>query len=200
MAETGNEADRFNWQLPSYLVLGTSIVMLVLMLWSAYGSMLYVLLIAPILSLICLVSSGTALVRRRPRRSLSILLTLLAVLAASWVLFKNQGAIRPTLRWLLWSRDYKSEVLVQPAPANGEFRHIEWDGWGWDGAGDTYVYLVFDPADSLAVAAKSHQPGKFTGIPCTVPLVRRLEKQWYSVLFYTDERWGTPHWDCGMED
>jgi hypothetical protein len=38
----------------------------------------------------------------------------------------------------------KRKVLAQPASANGEFRHVEWDGWGWAGQ-DTTVYLVFDP-------------------------------------------------------
>ena len=31
-----------------------------------------------------------------------------------------------------WSHRYKVEVLAQPAPANGELKHIEWDGWGCD--------------------------------------------------------------------
>jgi hypothetical protein len=30
--------------------------------------------------------------------------------------------------------------------------------------------------------------------------VNRLESQWYAVMFYTDERWGKPHYDCGMND
>ena len=56
--------------------------------------------------------------------------------------------------------------------------------------GPTIVYLVFDPADSLSPAAKGHQPGKFSGIPCEVPRVQRLESHWYAVTFYTEESWG----------
>lgn len=97
--------------------------------------------------------------------------------------------VRTTARWLLWSGDYKSTVLVQPAAMNGELKHIEWDGWGFPGAGDTTVYLVFDPRDALASAARDHQPGRFIGIPCEVPDVRRLESHWYTVLFYTDQSW-----------
>jgi len=73
--------------------------------------------------------------------------------------------------------------------AVGELKHIEWDGWGWGGQ-DTTVYLVYDPADSLAAAAKGQKPGKFNGIPCEVLRVRRLESYWYTVQFYTNEFWG----------
>jgi hypothetical protein len=62
------------------------------------------------------------------------------------------------------------------------------DGWGFAGS-DTVVYVVFDPTNSLAGAAKSRAPGKFKGIPCEVSRVRRLESQWYSVVFYTDTDW-----------
>jgi hypothetical protein len=79
--------------------------------------------------------------------------------------------------------------LAQPQPTHGELKHVEWDGWGWGGQ-DTTVYLVFDPADLLSQAASSHHPGKYNGIPCEVFLVRRLESQWYTVQFYTDEWWG----------
>jgi hypothetical protein len=91
---------------------------------------------------------------------------------------------------LIWSRDYKAEVLAQKDSARGELKHVEWDGSGFPGAGDTTVYLVFDPTDALSAAAKSHRPGKFNGIPCEVSLVHRLESHWYAVRFYTDEWWG----------
>ena len=66
---------------------------------------------------------------------------------------------------------------------------MEWDGWGFPGAGDTNVYLVFDPSDSLISASKSRSPGKYKGMPCEIYRVRRLESQWYSVVFYTDTDW-----------
>ena len=90
-------------------------------------------------------------------------------------------------RWLMWSRSYKAEVLAQPKSANEELKHIEWDGWGWAGM-DTTVYLVFDPTDSLS-RAEGHHPGKYNGIPCKVPFVKRLEDKWYTVQFYTDQQW-----------
>ena len=75
------------------------------------------------------------------------LVALVAALAVYGV--KNSSAIL----WRIGSRRYKAKVLAEPASANGEFRHIEWDGWGWAGQ-DTTEYLVFDPTDALSVAAE----------------------------------------------
>jgi hypothetical protein len=200
VVEKGAERGRLNWRLPLYVVAGASIVLLSLMVYSADGDLLYILVIAPLVCLICLVLLLTAAILKRSRQFLSTLLTLVAFIAVSGALLKNEGTLRPSIRWLLWSHRFKAEVMAQQNPSNAELKHIEWDGWGFPGAGDTTVYLVFDPTDSLAVAAKSHQPGKFHGIPCTVPRVSRLEGRWYAVLFYTDERWGKQHWDCGMKD
>ena len=90
-------------------------------------------------------------------------------------------------RWLIWSGRYKAQVLAASNPANGELRHIEWDGWGWAGM-DTTVYLVFDPTNALS-KANSHGPGKFPGIPCEIYSAKRLEDKWYTVQFYTDREW-----------
>ncbi len=94
-------------------------------------------------------------------------------------------------RWLIWSRSYKAEVLAGSDPANGELRHIEWDGWGWAGM-DTTVYLVFDPTNSLS-RATGPSPGKHAGIPCEIDRVKRLEDKWYTVQFYTDYDWKACH-------
>ena len=50
-------------------------------------------------------------------------------------------------------------------------------------------HLVFDPTDSLANAVNSTVPVRLSGIPCEVPGVSRLEKQWYAVRFFTSEDW-----------
>jgi hypothetical protein len=112
-----------------------------------------------------------------------VLLFLIAV-AIAW----NFYTIRTAARWFVRSHRYKAEVLAQPN-ATGELKHIEWDGWGWAGQ-DTTVYLVFDPTDWLSTASRNHRPGKFNGIPCEVPVVDRMEKNWYAVQFYTHEWWG----------
>jgi hypothetical protein len=126
------------------------------------------------------------------RHLLSILATLAIVWAIATSLFLYESehpvALRETARWLVWSREYKHEVLAQPTSARGDLKHIEWDGWGYVPAGNTTVYLVFDPTDS-ALTATRNQPGKFNGIPCEVYQVRRMENHWYALLFYTDQTW-----------
>ena len=95
--------------------------------------------------------------------------------------------VRDHVRWLLLSGSYKAQVLAQPP--SKELKHAEWDGWGFAGA-DTTVFLVFDPTDSLAGATKAPPPIKSEALPCEVVRIRRLARQWYAVLFYTDTYWG----------
>ncbi len=73
---------------------------------------------------------------------------------------------------------------------------MEWEATGFAGVANENVYLVFDPSDSLSTA---HSPGKSGGIPCPFRLVRRLERQWYSVWFYTDEDWSECPWSRAAE-
>jgi hypothetical protein len=117
-------------------------------------------------------------------------LAAVVLLAAALTLAWNTYTIRTAIKWFASSRDYKADVLTQPASVSGDLKHIEWDVSGWGPVGPTIVYLVFDPTDSLSAAAKSYRPGRFSGIPCEVPRVQRLESHWYAVTFYTEERWG----------
>ena len=188
MADKKTEASSFNWWLPSragFLTLFASILVAVCQADTALLLYLFFGLILIVFSIALLVYTVFGKGRRKR-------LTLLSTLAAVWVVsasvFVYHGHVRTTARWLVWSRNYKDKVLAQQAPANGEFRHVEWDGWGWAGQ-DTPVNLVFDPRDSLSAAASIRQPGKLDGIPCAVPEVSRLESQWYAVLFYTNEDW-----------
>jgi hypothetical protein len=48
------------------------------------------------------------------------------------------------------------------------------------------VFLVFYPTDSLAGAAEAPPPIKSGALPREVVRIRRLDRQWYAVLFYTD--------------
>jgi energy-coupling factor transporter transmembrane protein EcfT len=184
MSEKTAERDRFNWRLMLYAVLGTFVVFVSVAIWTSEG-IFYLLVVAPIISLFLLIFAKL----KKRRQRVSILSMLVVYWAVSAVLVANYSAIRETSRWLVWSRDYKAEVLTQKGSADGQFKHIEWDGWGFPGAGDTTVYLVFDPEDLLAAAARSDQHGTFSGIPCKVDHVRRLESHWYSVRLYTDEYW-----------
>jgi hypothetical protein len=188
--------NRFNWWLPLYAAIGTFVVCFAVAIWTS-EVFFYVLLVVPLISLILGGSSVIAAIAKKRHGSLALLSMLVSYWAISAVLVTNYSAIRAPARWLIWSHEYKSEVLAQATPSNGELKHIAWDGWGFPGAGDTTVYLVFDPTDALSAAAQSHRPGKFGGLPCEVPLVRRLESHWYAVLFYTDEWWGQDALDCG---
>ncbi len=185
MAEKMTEASPFNWRLPSCAALVAFAVSISIAVCPADIALFlyFFLLIVFTFELLVYTIFGEG---RRNR------LTLLSTLATLWIVsavfVANHVQIRTTARWLWRSRAYKDKVLAQQAPANGEFRHVEWDGWGWAGQ-DTTVFLVFDPRDSLSSAASIHQPGKFDGIPCAVPEVSRLESQWYAVRFYTNQDW-----------
>jgi hypothetical protein len=175
----------FNWWLPFFGGLGAVIALLPMMIFSKDIGFFVTIPTAAIVALILL----TVLTRALPRQSLAALLMITVFCVASWLLFRASDGVRTTARWLVHSKAYKTEVLALPNSNNGEFKHVEWDGWGFPGAGDTVAYLVFDPKDSRAVAAKSRSYGKFSGIPCEVFNVRRLENDWYAVYFYTDTNW-----------
>jgi hypothetical protein len=178
-------ANRFNWRLPLYGFVGAVIVVLPTTIFgNDVGTFLETGLIAAIIGLIVI-----AIVFRTMRRQSMAALSMVAVFGSGcWVLFDVAYDVHTTGRWLIQSGKYKAEVLAQPNSTNGELKHVEWDGWGFAGA-DTVEFLVFDPNDSLVAAARSRAPGKYSGIPCEVPSVRRLEKQWYTVEFYTDTYW-----------
>jgi hypothetical protein len=176
----------FGWRLPLYAAAGACVVFLPIMVCgSDMAVILYTFGAAPIIGILLLV---VVAVRRGLRQRLSALLVLVAYVTVTGALFMAHGQLRPTLRWLLWAHRYKAELLAAPDSANGELKHIEWDGWGWGGQ-DTVVYLVFDPTDALSTAAKGRSPGRMRGIPCEVFRVQRLESRWYAVAFYTNTDW-----------
>ena len=187
MAEKTIERDQFNWRLPFAALLGTPLIFLILAI-SQRESLVYLFFVVPIISLLLIVPAVYSAIGRNRIRCLSIL----SMLAIFWILsvplFKNYLAIRSAARWSIWSNDYQAQVTAQPIPANGNVKHLNWDAWGWGGE-NTEVYLVFDPSDSLSAAAKSHQPGKFDGLPCKVDRVFRLERNWYAAQFYTGTDW-----------
>jgi hypothetical protein len=152
------------------------------------------LIIVPILSIsmvliVLLIVVGTS----EDRRLALLILASLAILAGIPLLlyfseYRHPLAIHEAAKWLASSGEYKAEVQAEKGSANGELKHIGWDYSGPSFA-STAVYLVFDPSDSLASAAKSHQPGRFVGLPCKVYEVRRLESRWYAIVFYQGQDW-----------
>lgn len=190
ITEPRTKQKRFSWRLPFYAAVGESIALLLLFAYSADASLLYLVLVVPIFCLTFLILLLIAAIRKRPHQCLSIFVTIVAFLAVSGALLTEHNTLRPMLRWILWSHHYKAELLASPNSPKGELKHVEWDISGWGPIGPTIVYLVYDPTNSLSAAAKSHKPGQFSGIPCEVPRVQRLESHWYAVTFYTEESWG----------
>jgi hypothetical protein len=175
----------FNWQLPLYGALAAIFVLFPKMLFgNDAGAFLLTVLLGATVCVVLLI----VVVLKIRRQIISSLLVLVVFGAVCWALFRVSEDVRTVCRWTLHENAYKAEVLAQPSSMNARLKHVEWDGWGFAGS-DTVVYLVFDPNDSLASAARIGAPGKFNGIPCEVPHVRRLEHQWYTVLFYTDTDW-----------
>lgn len=190
-----SDPSRINWPVQLYAALIALVFFVAIGLCQADVSLfLYLFVVGPVLfvsSILLLLCVAISKNRRRYMRLLPTLVIFWAISAAFFTLdHKYPIAIRSAARWHVWFRDYKAQVLGQTLPPSGELRRIEWDEWGMFGQ-NTSVYLVFDPTDSLSDAARSHQPGKFNGIPCRVPLVRRLEANWYAVFAYTNQDpWG----------
>lgn len=188
MKETTQRQTPVNWWL---ILSAATFTAILFSLLAIFSSDITELLLFPGIGILIgftglLVIAFTA--RRKGRAFSTFALMLVAYGGVSFVCLMHRKTIRDSGRWLLWSRSYKAELMRQQKPSNGGFRHMEWDGWGWAGAGDTVEYLVFDPKDSLSAAA-SRTKGKLNGLPCEVPTVHRLESQWYAVVFYTDYDW-----------
>jgi hypothetical protein len=166
-----------------------------IMFTSDIGTLLYLIGVATVGTLALLLA--IALRRGRQQRIVSVTVFGAFLIVAVGVVISQQQ-IRPHLLWLVWSNRYKSEVLANAAVANGELKHAEWDGdgWGSGATGDWTGYVVFDPADSLSAATRNNVPTEYKGIPCKVILVRRLEKQWYSVVLDMNQFWDRMHPRC----
>ena len=184
MVETTAKEDWLNWWLPFYAMAAALVAFVSLIIWSADGNIAY-LLVALIVSL------GLALFAIRYRG------------ASAAVNFGNASCLFGCFVGLVqaffcYTQCLSVASLVESVQGQGfgTIDLLEWRveacgmGWlGFPGAGDTVVYLVFDPNNLLAAAARSQSPGKFGGIPCEVPSIRRMEGNWYTVRFYTETDW-----------
>jgi hypothetical protein len=189
MAENTLAQDRFDWRLLVLITIGALIVLVPITIYDDFAQFVFIIVITPIVSFVLLVIAILSAIHRKRWRGLSLISDLIPYCLISWVFLRSSAEVRAKGRWLLGSNKYKAEMLTQVAPENGELQHLEWDGFGFAGS-ETVVYLVLDPSGSLAQATKSRSAGKFDGIPCEVSLVQRLERNWYSVRFYTNSGWG----------
>jgi hypothetical protein len=196
MVERRNEAGKIDWRSLSYAAIFEFVVFVSLtILEEDILFPLAVVLVVPLLFITNIVVLLYATIRKRLRQLQQTLVTLAVLWAVpTFVLLYNLAnpfQLREMARWLVWSREYKAEVMAQPTSANGDLKHIEWDGSGFAGSARQSLVLAFDPEDTLSPVAKSHQ-GKFNGRSCMVARVYRLEMHWYAVLFYFNDTWG----DC----
>ncbi len=171
--------------MPLYAALAAVLVFLPSVI-SSKTDATYVFLVLPILVVVCI----CALLYAAFRRKLRLALMVATFCLVSGAIFLHGFEIRTFARWLLWSGQYKKEVLAQLAPPNGALKHIEWEASGWVGQ-DFTVFLVFDPTDSLSGRAQNDRSLKRSGIPCAdvVSRVQRMESHWYLVSFdaYMDQ-------------
>lgn len=177
--------ERFVWWFPICAAACSALALFPLTVSSSDLSViLYVVVTVPIVSLVLLGISYKCPGKQR----LTALSAFAVFVIFTAVLFVRFLDTRDAVRWLVFGKSFKAEVLAQPSPALTLLRHMEWEGWGFAGS-DTTVYLVFDPTDTLATAAKTRKSGKFGDLPCEVFRVRQREKEWYTVQFYTETDW-----------
>src|ERR1700679_267974 len=167
MARPAAPTDRFNWKLSAWAALGAIILFVTLVTEMFDFGLVVYFLFAAIAILTSLIIAIVLAVARLYRRCLSVAAMILVMLATSLILLRNDFLIHTWGRWITQGSQSRAAVLAQPTPSAGDLKHVEWDGWGW-GGNDTTVYLVFDPSDSLASAAKNHSPGRISPALCGV--------------------------------
>lgn len=186
MVEELSHKRKFNWWLPLVGAIAALVVLAPKLInGNDFGAFLLTGVLAGVVALVLLV----IVINTLRRWTLATATMLVTFCLTCVLLFRISDAVRTRVRWSVRSASYKARVLSEPQPPTSELKHVEWDAWGGVGAGDTEVYLIFDPSNSLAGPAKLGRPGKYQGIPCEVLRVRRLESKWYTAHFYTDTAW-----------
>jgi hypothetical protein len=169
------------WQ-PPFVVLGAAVTAALILLFSSpdLGNIANLLLVVPVAG----VSMTVLFFRARARTRLICFVLMCSYALANWQLAKHWEDTRSELRWLIDPGSWKAKVMQQPVRADSGIRCAIWDGWGFAGE-DTDVYLIYSPNDGLL----NYSPSTLNGLPQPVSHVQRLERQWYSVTFYTDQGW-----------
>lgn len=159
----------------------TMLTILALLIYSPdFGVLAGIFLVAPI----AVLTMAVLIVKGRGTTRLLCLGLLGLCALPTWQIWKHSETIRSEMRWLVGSRQWKETVLDQSAMTQSGMKCVIWDGWGMF-AQDTDVYLVFSPDDEL----RNYSPSHLSGLPIPVWNVHRLERDWYSITFYTNEGW-----------
>jgi hypothetical protein len=130
---------------------------------------------------------GYAVFRPGTRKWIALILVT-AYVSASAGLFCCWNAVRDNGRWSILVPGFKADLAEHAMRTSGSLRHYELDSWGFPGAGDTYVYAVYDPSDSL-VATDVKGAAFIPQLRCDVVSIKRKERSWFAVMFYTMTTW-----------
>jgi hypothetical protein len=172
---------KVKWRIPLAVVLAAIAFAVALSLYSSnFGALASLFIVVPVTTLALI----AFLIRGRGKTKLACLALLTFYVLSSWQMVRRPEQVRAELRWLVNARTWKSEVLQEQPRSNDGLRCLIWDSWGMF-AQDTDVYLVFSPDDSL----RNYSPSNLSGLPGPVWRMQRLEKQWYSVTFFTNDGW-----------
>jgi hypothetical protein len=186
MSDQPGRETEVRWRLTVFVGAGALLACFFLILYSAdLGKMASALVVAPLAGLILVVALIRAALRKHwpQARFVAVVLIAFALISGSLLHFSDET--RDEVRWAFHSSKFKAEVMAETPVADDGMRHVIWDGWGMF-AQDTDVYLVYDPTDGL----KNYRADRLMGLPCPVWKVHRLEKEWYSVTFFTNTGWG----------
>jgi hypothetical protein len=170
-----------HWRFPTLGAVAAIFLLLLLFLFTRDPALWFLFLVMPCLALLLLVLLVLLMFRRTRGLAANLLVGTLLLVGITTIGWRFQATLRPKLRWSIYSQTFKRQVLAQPSNPSGDFKHIEWDGWGGGPVGDWSVYVVFDPTDSLNAEAGHKNPGRIRGIPCEAENIQKLEPHWYSV-------------------
>ncbi len=180
---------RLGWRIPAIGIVAAVLLLFSLFLFTSHPGVWVLFIVIPCLLLLALVLLVFLIFRRTRRRAAELLLATVVFVGVTMLGLLYQQTLRPAVRWAFLSQQFKTQVLNQSNDPSGDFKHIEWDGWGGGPVGDWTAYVVFDPTNSLQTEAGHEHPGKIQGIPCDVLSIQRLEPRWYSVTLEMNEWW-----------
>ena len=154
----------------------------------SYEALLFLLPITVILLVTCLVRFFS----QSSRRNTGYLLVAIIMLVIWGYFFKRGDQFADDVRWLIWSENYKRNVISRVAsPADVSDpnpKHILWRAWGELGM-DSEADLVYDTSGTLSQIAAENSHNEKIVYGCPVADVHQLESNWYIITLYTNEGW-----------
>jgi hypothetical protein len=120
MDEKTAPRNRFDWRLPAYAGIGALIIFVPIRVFAPdMGEFLYIVAVAPIITLVLLIFAICVVFQEKRLLSLAVLSMLVVYWAVTLGLARISLELHTFTRWLLWSKDYKAQVPAQLDPGNG---------------------------------------------------------------------------------